>query len=164
MTPEDGALLSAFLVNYGIALGIFIGFCYLRVMQRFVNVYSPLCHGPKAAEYHSGFFSWVRAMFRYSQRWMLKNRGLDAVMYLRFQKSCFVLFSAMSLLAFLTVIPTNAAGPNKDLDPSDRNYVTGLGKISFANIAKGSRTMWVHLVFLCLICIVGFFLVFFAVL
>lgn len=117
-------------------------------MENFLAVYNPLCRGPKSADRSNGFYSWISEVFDYSQEWMLLNRGLDAVMYLRFQKSCLVLFSGLSILSFITVVPANASGTHKDLDPSDRDYVSGLGVISLSNVEKGSPLLLIHLIFL----------------
>ena len=66
------------------------------------------------------------------------------MMYQRFLRSAMILFSILTVLSFIVVVPTNATGTNKSLNLTDPLYVEGLRTISMSNIASQSSVLWVH--------------------
>lgn len=57
----------------------------------------------------SNHFGWIKSVFRTNESVVLKDVGLDAVMYLRYLSMCFVLFGILSVIMFTVLIPGTTA-------------------------------------------------------
>jgi len=170
LTTSGSAFLVSFLINFLIGAAAFFIFCYIR--PNLPNVFQPKCSTLSANVQKSedetddeillpeGFFGWISTVFSHSLAWIEIHRGLDAMMYQRFLRSSTIFFIVCSFFAFITVVPANGTGANKDLDPSSPLYVEGLQVISMSNIESGSYVLWVHAVAVVIVTLFGLFLIF----
>lgn len=75
----------------------------------------------------------------HSDLWLLKNRGLDAVIYLMLVRHCFYAMFPITMLEFLVLVPVYATAT------SAVNGTSGLNLISLANVGDTDR-LWAPLV------------------
>lgn len=83
-----------------------------------------------------GFFSWIKPVLTTSDETLMKQVGLDALMYLKFVKVGIKLFSSLSLIGLTILLPLNINGTNE--------AAQGLERLTMARIAQGEDTLWFH--------------------
>lgn len=145
-SPNSGSdFLVSFLFNFAICILLIIAFLIFRRRLSFFffpNVKEqPVESEPDGVD-PPGLFGWVKPTWSTPLVWFQRNRGLDALLYLRFLKSCIALFAVNSLIGLVILIPTNAAGGNNKLPQDNPLHVSGLDVISMANISPGSDLYW----------------------
>lgn len=78
VTVSDAKLISSLLVNVGLFILLF-GF-FLFVKKRVPGIFESRARDAGSPD--GGVFGWAVSAFRRDSEWILKNRGLDAVIYL----------------------------------------------------------------------------------
>jgi len=93
----------------------------------------------------SGWFNWLLYVIKYdTDNLILPNYGgLDMSIYIKFLGYAFFFFFINMILNCGALIPTYATGPNKNLDPSDDNFVRGLNVITLSNLGENDSKTWV---------------------
>lgn len=163
-SPEAGVTLSdtgadflvSFLFNFGLSVCMVGGFMIMRrklawfyipnVVEQQHKRETAAAAASKEPELHDppGALGWVWPTWSTSLAWFLRYRGMDAYLYLRFLRSCIVLFTILSLVGIIVLFPTNASGQNRYLPVDNPFYVAGLDVISMANLnsATDLNKLW----------------------
>lgn len=100
------------------------------------------CVGPRGAT------DWPPAALAYdNELWLLKHRGLDAVVYLMVIKHLFYALLPMLVLQFAVVVPVYATAARPLVLPNDTLPLGGLTTISIQNIGVTDKErLWAPLV------------------
>ncbi len=78
VTESDAKLISSLLVN--VALFLLLMSFFLLVKKRVKGIFESRARDAGSPE--GGLWGWAVSAFRYDTEWILRNRGLDAVIYL----------------------------------------------------------------------------------
>lgn len=119
-------------------------------------------HIPPEEEDGVGLFGWVRDLYYLDDLTILNRNGLDAVMYLKFERYSLRLLFLVSLVSAVVLVPVNNTGTfNREisLSNSDIVYLRGFNDWLVTNIRDASRTLWVHLVVFIIVCVMCFALI-----
>ncbi|KAG0265257.1 hypothetical protein BG011_005128 [Mortierella polycephala] len=139
-----GAFTSALIFNTAVGVAIFVAFCIVRYWNK--KIYQPRTYlvneDVRSPELPSGVFSWITASFMVKDDDLVNRIGLDAYMFLRFQKMSATLFIGFTLLAIPILLPLNIVG---GLDED------GLSRMSISNV-KDSWRLWFHLFLTIIFC------------
>eukprot|EP01137_Pigoraptor_chileana_P015425 Opistho-2@71328 len=132
----------SFVLNTSVSLLCVLIFCIART--RSPRFFSPrsLGVGADVLPAPPGFVAWILPTLRVNTMWLLRHRGLDAAMYVRFQRKMAFTFGLLALLVLVTLIPINGSGEMSNLPSDNPAYVSGLNVISLANLAPGSDKLW----------------------
>jgi len=88
--------------------------------------------------------SWIPATWKIREIEIAKHISVDAVVYLRYLRSQLLLFTALTVLTFCTLMPVYATGPNKNREESDPRYIDGVLVLSMSNLDSDSNAkLWV---------------------
>ncbi|KAI9506257.1 hypothetical protein BX070DRAFT_219590 [Coemansia spiralis] len=132
--------VSSLSFNVVIATIIFIVFITLR--PHFKRVYAPRTYAVekerRSQPISNGLFSWIPMILSVPDHEIIARVGLDTYMFLRYIRSMFVMFVALSLLSVVTILPANITGGNG---------ATGMDKLTMGNVKPESKKLWVHIVF-----------------
>ncbi|KAF9281986.1 hypothetical protein BGZ68_006289 [Mortierella alpina] len=137
---------SALIFNAAVGVAVFVAFCIVRRWNR--KIYQPRTYLVKedilSPELPQGIFSWITASFRINDSELVNRIGLDAYMFVRFQRMCAMLFTVFTLVALPVLLPIN--------------MVNGLGKPGLTGMTIGNVPeeqawrLWFHLVLTILFC------------
>ncbi|KAF9177670.1 hypothetical protein BGZ51_003740 [Haplosporangium sp. Z 767] len=153
--PEDsqevdasiGAFTSALIFNTAIGVGIFVAFCIVRYWNK--KIYQPRTYLVKedirSPELPTGIFTWITASFKVKDDDLVNRIGLDAYMFLRFQRMSATLFAGFTLLAIPILLPLNIV--------NGLNVQEGLPRMTIGNV-KDSWRLWFHLFLTIIFCAV----------
>ncbi|KAF8967981.1 hypothetical protein BGZ46_000082 [Entomortierella lignicola] len=136
--PSVSTFVSALLFNLVIAVAVYIAFSIVRHWNK--KVYEPRTYLVKdevrSPDLPPGIFSWITASFAIKDNTLVDRIGLDAYMFLRFQRLATILFTGFTLLGIPILIPINVInGQGED----------GLKAMTIGNVAESWR-LWFHLV------------------
>ncbi|RKO92761.1 hypothetical protein BDK51DRAFT_25561 [Blyttiomyces helicus] len=104
-----------------------------------------------------GWFAWFKPAMHTPESYFVENVGIDAVMFLHFLKTSFLVFLFQTILLFPTLIPINALNdPGFSLISTNRTQDTTatfqlqigdatLSRFSLTAVPYGSGWLWVHL-------------------
>jgi hypothetical protein len=98
-------------------------------------------------------FAWLRSIFQYHDREIIKKCGLDAYFFLRYLQTLLIIFVPLALLLIPILVPINYIGGKGTVtvDPTSSTNatynVTGLDVVAWSNVApKNVNRYWAHLV------------------
>ncbi|KAF9116942.1 hypothetical protein BGX27_008090 [Mortierella sp. AM989] len=135
--PSISTFTSALLFNGAVAVAVFIAFCIVRHWNK--KIYQPrtylVSEDIRSPELPSGIFSWITASFAVKDNVLVERIGLDAYMFLRFQRMSTILFTGFTLLAVPILIPLNVINGGEE---------EGVKSMTIGNVVVGWR-MWFHL-------------------
>ncbi|GLC42964.1 hypothetical protein PLESTB_000282200 [Pleodorina starrii] len=161
MAAGSAAVLSSFLLNFCLAVGVFAAFSIIRVRpwckrffasRRFAR---DLDSRPKRLP--NSPLGWVVPVLTYPEEDIIDETGLDCAMYLRILRFGLYLFVLLSFWCVATVLPANITSGEIDRVLSQGGGDSGTtvnGNVlrftdfdhySLTNVAPGSAKMWVHL-------------------
>ncbi|KAF9999923.1 hypothetical protein BGZ79_006483 [Entomortierella chlamydospora] len=123
--PSTRTFTSALAFNAAVAAAIFIAFCIVRNWNK--KVYQPRTYLVKE--------DWITASFSIPDNVLVDRIGLDAYMFLRFNRMSAVLFFGFTLLGVPILIPLNVANGGNQV---------GLNAMTIANVVSSWR-LWFHL-------------------
>ncbi|KAG0236758.1 hypothetical protein BGW41_000349 [Actinomortierella wolfii] len=107
--PSIAAFTSALIFNGLVALGIFVAFNIVRNWNR--KIYQPRTYlvrkDIRSPELSKNLFNWITTSFKIKDDELVDRVGLDAYMFLRFQRMSATLFILFSLIAIPILIPIN---------------------------------------------------------
>ncbi|KAJ2775830.1 phosphate metabolism protein 7 [Coemansia javaensis] len=132
--------ISSLAFNIVVAAAILVVFCVLR--PRFKRVYAPRTYAvskeKRSPPIGAGVLAWVTAVLRLREDKIIERVGLDTYMFLRYMRSMFVIFTVLSFLSLVTILPVNILG---DVG------ATKMARLTIANVSPDSKRLWVHIVF-----------------
>lgn len=102
-----------------------------------------------------GLFGWIKPTTSLSDEEVIEYCGLDALMFLRFQRLCIKVALGAVALSIL-VLPVYATGSNPDI----KGEIDDLERFTMANVENGSARLWVSIISACAISFVTMYLVF----
>ncbi|KAJ1956334.1 phosphate metabolism protein 7, partial [Linderina pennispora] len=85
-----------------------------------------------------GPLAWISAALSVSDDKVIERVGLDSYMFLRSIRAMFFMFSVLSFLSVVTILPVNITAGGT---------ATGLAVLSIGNVPPQSSKLWVHIVF-----------------
>ncbi|KAF9976959.1 hypothetical protein BGZ73_007363 [Actinomortierella ambigua] len=138
--PTIAAFTSALTFNALVAVGIFVAFSIVRNWNR--KIYQPRTYlvrkDVRSPELPKGIFSWITASFKVHDKELLDRVGLDAYMFLRFQRMSATLFIVFTLVAIPILLPINMVNTGQE---------EGLKRMTSGNVLpKDSWRLWFHLI------------------
>ncbi|KAG0270416.1 hypothetical protein DFQ27_007568 [Actinomortierella ambigua] len=138
--PSISAFTSALTFNALVALGIFAAFTIVRNWNR--KIYQPRTYlvrkDVRSPDLPKGVFSWITASFRVQDKELLDRVGLDAYMFLRFQRMSASLFIMFTLVAIPILLPINMVNAGTQ---------DGLKRMTIGNILRDQYwRLWFHLI------------------
>ncbi|ORX48148.1 DUF221-domain-containing protein [Piromyces finnis] len=145
------SISSSIIIYGGSGFLLFLGFCILRT--KIQCVYMPRrrlkhCAPPKIP---NGLFSWINTTIRIKESFVLHSVGLDAAVFLRFLKTGIYLFTIMTFMGVLILLPINYAGGEiRESDPINAYEFSELNVIqqmTIQNIGAKSISFRVHIIF-----------------
>ncbi|KAH3761384.1 early responsive to dehydration protein [Pelomyxa schiedti] len=150
----NGTSLDEFLTTL-----VFCGLLALFMMVMFVVLrkkYGPVYH-PKATRTglvpppSSALSLFYNLIIGQPDSAVLREQGLDALLYLSFTKGCLLVSFILSVEAVVTLIPIDIFGGDKSQqllssDSTEPPDVNGIDVTSISNVADGSPLLWAHLV------------------
>ncbi|XP_052186844.1 CSC1-like protein At4g02900 [Diospyros lotus] len=161
MTSVQGIITSA-AVNIISAVAFLLAFAILRLQPINDRVYFPKWYlkGIRGTPIRSGAFgskfinldfrayirvlNWMPAALRMPEPELIDHAGLDSAVYIRIYLMGLKIFTPITALAFLVLVPVNWTGQTletiKDLTFSD------IDKLSISNVPPGSKRFWAHVV------------------
>eukprot|EP01114_Cavostelium_apophysatum_P010535 TRINITY_DN2438_c0_g2_i2.p1 TRINITY_DN2438_c0_g2~~TRINITY_DN2438_c0_g2_i2.p1 ORF type:complete len:786 (-),score=145.12 TRINITY_DN2438_c0_g2_i2:855-3212(-) len=123
---------------------------FIALRRRYPQFYQPKCYSKErwAPKEGTGAFWWVKTVFSYEESTLLQSAGIDVVAYLRLLKYTFMLFTVLSIVGMVIILPTNYFGTSS-LEVQEHNSTTYSAEeqYSISHLKNGSETMWVHLLF-----------------
>lgn len=84
---------------------------------------------------------WIRAMYALSERDLVRVIGLDAVVFLRFQRMGMYFFGPLAVVGLVVILPVNAIAPS-----GAALHATTFRDLSMSHLPEKSPLFWVHLV------------------
>ncbi|OUM63314.1 hypothetical protein PIROE2DRAFT_10155 [Piromyces sp. E2] len=135
------SIFSSIIIYGGSGLLLFLVFVFSE--QK-----SNVCAPPKIPK---GMFSWINTTIRIKESFVLHSVGLDAAVFLRFIKTGIYLFTIMSFMGVLIILPINYAGGEiRESDPINAYEFSELNVIqqmTIQNIGAKSLSFRIHIVF-----------------
>ncbi|KAF9944973.1 hypothetical protein BGZ70_004166 [Mortierella alpina] len=140
---------SALVFNAVVGVAIFAAFCIVRRWNR--KIYQPRTYLVKedvrSPELPEGIFSWITASFRINDSELVNRIGLDAYMFVRFQRMCAMLFTAFALVAIPVIIPINLVNGVNTVETK------GIVAMTIGNVPETQPwRLWFHLILTILFC------------
>ncbi|KAF9570609.1 hypothetical protein EC968_001634 [Mortierella alpina] len=140
---------SALVFNFVVGVAIFCAFCIVRRWNR--KIYQPRTYLVKedirSPELPQGIFSWITASFRINDSELVNRIGLDAYMFVRFQRMCAMLFTAFTLVAIPILIPINLVNGVNTVETK------GIVAMTIGNVPEAQPwRLWFHLILTILFC------------
>jgi len=127
---------------------VYIIFSVLR--EKWPTFYQPkrFANPSEFPEERVPYIGWLYHTLMFPEKKLLGNVGYDGVVYLRFVKYNIIFLLLLSIISLAVLAPINAAG---------KEHLTGLSKLTLANIKAGDDALWAHLVFAVLFSCLGYF-------
>ncbi|KAJ3020830.1 hypothetical protein HKX48_000130 [Thoreauomyces humboldtii] len=101
-------------------------------------------------------FGWVKPVWQLPEDYIAENVGLDAVMFLRFLRMCFVIICVLMCFLLPILLPvnyyggrTNATDAANSLNSTNAVFKFGTANLefySFGNIPEASSFLWAHII------------------
>ncbi|KAJ3258734.1 hypothetical protein HK103_003328 [Boothiomyces macroporosus] len=100
-----------------------------------------------------GIFEWLKTVFLTPESVLLREIGLDAIMFLRYLYICFWILLFTWILAVVALLPINIIQPstngtNETIELSGGTLLevsaNGLSNLSITKIPDGSNLLWIH--------------------
>ncbi|KAF9983038.1 hypothetical protein BGZ75_005480 [Mortierella antarctica] len=140
---------SALVFNAVVGVAVFAAFCIVRRWNR--KIYQPRTYLVKedvrSPELPQGIFSWITASFRINDSELVNRIGLDAYMFVRFQRMCAMLFTAFTLVAIPIIIPINLVNGVNTVETK------GIVAMTIGNVPEAQPwRLWFHLILTILFC------------
>lgn len=136
------ALIVTGVTNTVILLVLLLIFSLLR--NKFPRVFTPrlLLNGYDSSigTLPSSLFGWVIPSLKLEDETILRLLGLDALMFLRVLRLCFVFSLIILPYGFVVTIPANLYGGVSRTDPT----VAGLDRLTMGNVVAKSDLLWTH--------------------
>ena len=88
-----------------------------------------------------GWIGWIKSALDHDDLWMLRNRGLDAVIYLRVLRTLIEILIPCTLLGLVVLMPIYGAAGGNDL--------LGLESLTLNNLVEGSSFVWAAFTMVC---------------
>eukprot|EP01105_Mastigella_eilhardi_P004477 TRINITY_DN1597_c0_g2_i1.p1 TRINITY_DN1597_c0_g2~~TRINITY_DN1597_c0_g2_i1.p1 ORF type:complete len:919 (-),score=191.42 TRINITY_DN1597_c0_g2_i1:71-2722(-) len=119
---------------------------FVLVRNSFPGIYQPKAlRYPKMKPAPSRLWDLVRSMLRRQKSdKLLREQGMDALVYIRFVELSTILCAAVGLVSLVVLMPINAHG-NYSKEGNTTLSITGLDTFSISNVAPGSNKLWAHL-------------------
>ncbi|KAJ1823106.1 phosphate metabolism protein 7 [Coemansia sp. RSA 2599] len=137
---DTSTFVSSLVFNVVVAAAIIAAFCILR--PRFKRVYAPrtyaVAKGKRSPQIGSSLFAWFSKIMEVRDDEIIARVGLDTYMFLRYMRSMFIIFTVLSILSAVTILPVNITGGGDS---------EGINKLTMSNLPLKSPKLWVHLVF-----------------
>ncbi|KAK9766773.1 phosphate metabolism protein 7 [Basidiobolus ranarum] len=132
------SFVSSLLFNLGIAGGLYVAYIVVRHLDD--SIYEPrtfmIEEEKRPPKLGKSPISWIIDVYKTPDKVLLKRIGLDAYVFLRFVRMCLFIFSIMSAISLVILLPVNTM--NKDRSK-------GLNYFSISNITKPS-SFWAHVI------------------
>ena len=155
---DSNAFEASLGTNATLAVVLLCAFALLR--PRVPAVYAPRAR-LKHVEQHppdlgDGLLEWLRPLFEMDERCVLASAGLDVVMYLRFVRLSSQLFAAVTVLAWVGLVPLMHWGPEPAQqtemgvgrnDTRNATSVPWLHGLAITHVPDASPVLWGHLVY-----------------
>lgn len=143
--PVEGKSLAVTSVTNGFFLIVtLILFSFLR--NKFPRVYTPrlLLNGLDSSIINlpNNLLGWVCPAFRLKDEQILRYLGLDALMFLRLLRMCFMFGVIILPYGLIVTLPVNYEGGIYKSDES----VNGLDRLTLGNVEPKSDLLWVHFI------------------
>ncbi|KAF9957060.1 hypothetical protein BGZ72_002203 [Mortierella alpina] len=140
---------SALVFNVVVGVAIFVAFCIVRRWNR--KIYQPRTYlvneDVRSPELPQGIFSWITASFRINDSELVNRIGLDAYMFVRFQRMCAMLFTGFTLVAIPVIIPINLVNGVNTVESK------GIVAMTIGNVPDAQAwRLWFHLILTILFC------------
>lgn len=114
------------------------------IRNKFPRVYTPrlLLNGLDSSigQLPNNLLGWLVPAFRVKDEQLLRCLGLDALMFLRLLRLCFILGVVFLPYGLLVVLSVNYYGGISKTDPS----VVGLDRLTLGNVESESSLLWAH--------------------
>ena len=119
---------------------------FLLLRNKFPRVYTPrlLLNGldSSVVKLPNNLLGWVYPALRLKDEQILRYLGLDALMFLRLLRMCFMFAIIILPYGLVVTLPVNYEGGVFETDDS----VNGLDRLTLGNINPMSEYLWVHFV------------------
>eukprot|EP00183_Erythrolobus_madagascarensis_P005567 CAMPEP_0185844576 /NCGR_PEP_ID=MMETSP1354-20130828/681_1 /TAXON_ID=708628 /ORGANISM="Erythrolobus madagascarensis, Strain CCMP3276" /LENGTH=782 /DNA_ID=CAMNT_0028544259 /DNA_START=49 /DNA_END=2397 /DNA_ORIENTATION=+ len=156
MASDDGLLVSLVVGIVVLVLMLILFELFRRLFPRIFKLRENLASYPDDIVTSSGKriwyppyplsgypLSWIKATWQVKEVEIAKHISVDAVVYLRYLKSQLLLYTVLTVLTFITLMPVYATGTNKNLEVSDPRYIQGVLVLSLSNVAPKDNRLWV---------------------
>ncbi|KAJ1875947.1 phosphate metabolism protein 7, partial [Coemansia sp. RSA 486] len=139
-SDDTSTFVSSLVFNVAVAAAIIAAFCILR--PRFKRVYAPrtyaVAKGKRSPPIGASLFAWFSKIMEVRDDEIIARVGLDTYMFLRYMRSMFIIFTVLSILSAVTILPVNITGGGD---------AEGINILTMSNLPRKSPKLWVHLVF-----------------
>ncbi|KAG7275619.1 hypothetical protein CRUP_021946 [Coryphaenoides rupestris] len=92
-------------------------------------------------ETEAGCCSWLPFVLRMDSEKVKSKCGIDAVLYLSFQRHLIFLLAIVTATSLIIILPVNLSGDLLDPDPYS------FGRTTIGNLQNGNHLLWLHTVF-----------------
>ncbi len=133
VSSSDAKILSSFLLSCGLFVLLMAFFLLLR--KRVPQVYESRTHDVDPPG--GGLLGWAVSAWTVDRLWILKHRGLDAVVYLLTLKYMIFALAPCTLIGVVVLMPVYSAACHAGL--------SGLDSITIQNCVAGEPVLWVAL-------------------
>lgn len=144
-TPVTGKALAVTSVTNGIFLLLtLVLFSLLR--NKFPRVYTPrlLLNGLdySITKLPNNLLGWIVPALRLKDEQILRYLGLDALMFLRLLRMCFMFGLIILPYGLIVTVPLNYEGGNSKNDPD----IDTLNRLTLGNVEAKSDFLWAHFI------------------
>ncbi|KAE9621954.1 putative calcium-dependent channel, 7TM region phosphate [Lupinus albus] len=91
------------------------------------------------------FLNWMPAALHMPEPELIEHAGLDSAVYIRIYILGMKIFTPITLLAFMVLVPVNWTGKTLEAPAAKDLTFSDVDKISISNIPFGSKRFWVHI-------------------
>nr|POE78672.1 uncharacterized protein CFP56_62923 [Quercus suber] len=151
------AVLASLAWSIPLTIIIALAFCFLRPYNNVV--YAPRAkhadskHAPPVVP--KGLFGWILPLIRTKEPELIEKVGLDAVVFMRFCRMMRNIFSILSVIGCVVLIPVNVIAGNKSNAPTDPG--TYLMRATPQYMGTGDPLLWAYVVVAYVFTLVVFF-------
>ncbi|KAK9768857.1 phosphate metabolism protein 7 [Basidiobolus ranarum] len=134
--------VTSLLFNLAVAGGFYVA--YVIVHRLDDSIYEPRTYmvekEKRPPKLPKSPIAWLVDVYKTRDKTLLKRIGFDSYVFLRFMRLCLVLFSIMTVLSIVIILPVNYTG---------EGTATGLNRFNIGNInpAKKKGSFWTHVIF-----------------
>lgn len=160
---STAGFLQALAIGLVVGIILLLVFCILRTRvpdvfqhRRLLNTWKEFdnFNGERVGLTHpqpdDSFFGWIRPIFATDENEMLNKVGLDAVMFIRFIRTCFIICLFLALFGSIILMPTygtaNRNPPAQAEESSKLGPTEGLRIISLSNVPDKDGRLWATVV------------------
>jgi hypothetical protein len=115
---------------------------YWRNLANTYAEYANASGRPLGCAPHPGGF-WPSFVLSYPVATIEETHGLDIAMYLRFLATQVQIFALLTVITFVTLLPTYATATNKSLPASSADRTVGVQILSLSNVSPRDSRLWV---------------------